>query len=124
MNLTPEQQALGRRNFLRVLAGTPAIAALGAAAAAKGPVPGGPVRIGFIGVGGQGRALLDSVEPTHADVRALCDINPSSLKRSDEILANISRKAANTSRTSSTPPAPRMRSDDEKTQPKVQVFAR
>ena len=88
MNLTPEQQALGRRNFLRVLAGTPAIAALGAAAAAKGPVPGGPVRIGFIGIGGQGRALLDSVEPTHADVRALCDINPSSLKRADEVLAN------------------------------------
>jgi predicted dehydrogenase len=87
MNLTPEQQALGRRNFLRVLAGTPAIAALGAAAAAKGPVPGGPVRVGFIGVGGQGRALLDSVQPTHTDVRALCDINPSSLKRADEVLA-------------------------------------
>ena len=32
MNLTPEQQALGRRNFLRALAGTPALAALGAAA--------------------------------------------------------------------------------------------
>ena len=30
MNLTPEQEALGRRNFLKVLAGTPAIAALGA----------------------------------------------------------------------------------------------
>jgi predicted dehydrogenase len=87
MNLTPEQQALGRRNFLRVLAGTPAIAALGAAAAAKGPVPGGPVRVGFIGVGSQGRALLDSVQSTHTDVRALCDINPSSLKRADEVLA-------------------------------------
>lgn len=87
MNLTPEQQALGRRNFLRVLAGTPAIAALGAAAAAKGPVPGGPVRVGFIGIGGQGRALLDSVQSTHTDVRALCDINPSSLKRADEVLA-------------------------------------
>jgi predicted dehydrogenase len=87
MNLTPEQQALGRRNFLRVLAGTPAIAALGAAAAAKGPVPGGPVRIGFIGVGTQGRALLDSVSPTHGDVRALCDINPSSLKLADQVLS-------------------------------------
>ena len=37
MNLTPEQQELGRRNFLRVLAGTPALAALGAAAAVEGP---------------------------------------------------------------------------------------
>jgi predicted dehydrogenase len=88
MNLTPEQQALGRRNFLRVLAGTPAIVALGAAAAARGPVPGGPVRLGFIGVGGQGRALLDSVPPTHSDVRALCDINPSSLERADKVLAD------------------------------------
>ena len=87
MNLTPEQQAMGRRNFLRVLAGTPAIAALGVAAAAKGPVRGGPVRIGFIGVGGQGRALLDSVQPTHSDVRALCDINPSSLQRADGVLS-------------------------------------
>jgi hypothetical protein len=42
----------------------------------------------------------------------------------DEILASISRKAANASRSSSTPPAPRVRSDDEKTQPKIQVFAR
>jgi predicted dehydrogenase len=87
MNLTPEQRELGRRNFLRVLAGTPAVAALGAAAAARGPVPGGPVRLGFIGLGGQGRALLDSVSPTHADVRALCDINPVSLVRADEVLA-------------------------------------
>jgi predicted dehydrogenase len=87
MNLTPEQQAIGRRNFLKVLAGTPAVAALGAAAAARGPVAGGPVRVGFIGIGGQGRALLDSVSPTHADVRALCDINPSSLQRADEVLS-------------------------------------
>jgi predicted dehydrogenase len=88
MNLTPEQQALGRRNFLKVLAGTPAIAALGVAAAARGPVPGGPVRVGVIGVGGQGRALLDSVQPTHTQVVALCDINPSMLKRADQILAD------------------------------------
>lgn len=36
MNLTPEQRELGRRNFLR----------------------GGPVRVGFIGVNGQGRVLV------------------------------------------------------------------
>ena len=40
MNLTPEQMELGRRNFLKVLAGTPAMAALGAAAAVRGPAPG------------------------------------------------------------------------------------
>ena len=37
MNLTEEQKEQGRRNFLKVLAGTPALAALGAAVAARGP---------------------------------------------------------------------------------------
>ena len=87
MTLTPEQRAIGRRNFLKALAGTPAIAALGAATMMKGPVRGGPVRIGFIGVGGQGRALLGHVNPAYGDVRALCDINPASLSKADEVLA-------------------------------------
>ena len=63
MNLTPELTAQGRRNFLKILAGTPALAALGVSAAMKGPVAGGPVRLGFIGVGGQGRVLLRNVDP-------------------------------------------------------------
>ena len=36
MNLTPEQQELGRRNFLKALAGTPALAVLAASAATRG----------------------------------------------------------------------------------------
>jgi predicted dehydrogenase len=88
MNLTPEQQELGRRNFLRVLAGTPALAAMGAAAALKGPVRGGPVKVGFVGLGGEGRnALLKNVDPAFTSVRALCDINPAHLAKADEILA-------------------------------------
>ena len=86
MFLTPEQQELGRRTFLKALAGTPALGLLAAAAATKGPVPGGPVRLGVIGVGGQGRALLNNVDPAFGDVRALCDINPASLARADEAL--------------------------------------
>jgi predicted dehydrogenase len=86
MNLTPEQQELGRRNFLRAVAGTPAIVALGAAAAIKGPVRGGPVRLGFIGLGGQGRVLLEQTDPRFAEVVALCDINPLQLKLADEAL--------------------------------------
>ena len=66
MNLTPEQLELGRRNFLKVLAGTPAMAALGAAAALRGPTPGGRVRLAFIGVGSQGRAQLTMSIPTMA----------------------------------------------------------
>jgi predicted dehydrogenase len=91
--LTPEQEAAGRRNFLKILAGTPALVALGAAAATRGPVPGGPVRVGFIGVGGQGRALLTqtalgAVPTRYAEIKALADINPDSLKRANEQLQN------------------------------------
>ena len=94
MNLTPEQVAQGRRNFMKILAGTPALAALGAAAALKGPVPGGPVRVGFLGVGGQGRVLLSNVDPAFAEVRALCDINPANLTRADEVLTRTKRPPA------------------------------
>jgi hypothetical protein len=94
MNLTPELTAQGRRNFLKILAGTPALAALGASAAMKGPVAGGPVRVGFIGVGGQGRVLLRNVDPAFAEVRALCDINPNSLKLADQVLADTGQPPA------------------------------
>jgi len=87
MNLTPEQQELGRRNFLKALAGTPALAVLAASAATRGPVRGGPVRVGFIGVGGEGRVLLEQTDPAFAEVRALCDVNPSQLAKADAVLA-------------------------------------
>ena len=94
MNLTPEQIEQGRRNFLKALAGTPALAALGITAALRGPVPGGPVRVGFIGVGSQGRSLLGNVDPAYAEVRAFSDINPNSLKAADEVLKRNSWPAA------------------------------
>ena len=86
MSLTPEQQELGRRNFMRALAGTPALAALGAAAATRGPVRGGPVRTGFIGLGAEGRLLLEQTDPRYAEVVALCDINPAMLAKAQESL--------------------------------------
>jgi predicted dehydrogenase len=94
MTLSPEQAAQGRRNFLKILAGTPALAALGVSAAMKGPIRGGPVRVGFIGVGGQGRVLLRNVDPAFAEVRALCDINPSSLTLADQVLADTKKPPA------------------------------
>jgi predicted dehydrogenase len=86
MNLTPEEQELGRRNFLKAVATTPALAALGAAAAVRGPVRGGPVRVGFVGLGGQGRILLGETDPAYAQVRALADVNPTRLQKADEVL--------------------------------------
>jgi len=94
MNLTPEQQELGRRNFLKAVATTPAVAALAAAAAVKGPLRGGPVRVGFVGLGGQGRVLLSATDPAHAQVKAFCDINPSRLKKADEVLAKAGQPPA------------------------------
>jgi predicted dehydrogenase len=94
MNLTPEQQELGRRNFLRALAGTPAVAALGAAAIVKGPVPGGPVRLGYVGLGGQGRVLLEQTDPRYGKVVAVCDINPLQLERTDEALRKAGKPPA------------------------------
>jgi len=94
VNLTPEQMEQGRRNFLKALAGTPALAALGVSAALRGPVRGGPVRVGFIGVGSQGRSLLGNVDPSYADVRVLADINPNSLKAADAVLAKAGRPPA------------------------------
>ncbi len=86
MSLTPEQQELGRRNFMRALAGTPALAALGAAVITRGPLRGGPVRVGFVGVGSEGRVLLEQTDPRYAQVVALCDINPAQLAKAQESL--------------------------------------
>jgi predicted dehydrogenase len=94
MNLTPEQMAAGRRNFLKALAGVPAVAALGLAAVGKGPVRGGRVKVGFIGVGGQGRALLTRTDHSVIEVKALADIRPDSLAAADEILKKAGQPPA------------------------------
>jgi predicted dehydrogenase len=76
MNLTDEQKEQGRRNFLKVLAGTPALAALGAAVATRGPLKGGPVKAAVIGTGGMGRGLIGQCQQEFIDLKAICDINP------------------------------------------------
>src|SRR5262245_14538397 len=76
MNLTDEQKEQGRRNFLKAIAGTPALVALGAAAIARGPIKGGPVKAAFIGTGGMGSNHLKQCQKEYIDLRALCDINP------------------------------------------------
>ncbi|HVD92268.1 MAG TPA: Gfo/Idh/MocA family oxidoreductase [Vicinamibacterales bacterium] len=94
MNLTPDQMASGRRNFLKTIAGVPAVAALGAASMVKGPVQGGRVKVGFIGVGGQGRALLSRVDHGYVDVKAMTDIRPDSLVAADALLAKAGQPPA------------------------------
>src|SRR5438552_573277 len=76
MNLTEEQKTLGRRNFLKVVAGAPALVAFGAAALTRGPIRGGPVKFALIGTGDMGRGHLRQYQKEFLDLRALCDINP------------------------------------------------
>jgi predicted dehydrogenase len=76
MNLTDEQKEQGRRNFLKAIAGTPALVALGASAALRGPIKGGPVKAAVIGTGGMGRGLIAQCQKEFIDLKALCDINP------------------------------------------------
>jgi predicted dehydrogenase len=94
MNLTPEQTAAGRRNFLKAIAGVPAVAALGAASIAKGPIKGGRVKVGYIGLGGQGRALLTRTDYAYVEAKALCDIRPDSLAAADEVLKKAGQPPA------------------------------
>lgn len=76
MNLTEEQKTLGRRNFLKAVAGAPALLALGGVAMTRGPIRGGPVKIALVGTGDMGRGLLNQYEKEMCDLKALCDVNP------------------------------------------------
>jgi predicted dehydrogenase len=89
MPLTPEERALGRRNFLKALAGVPPRAALGAAAALRGPLRGGPVRAGFIGPGRQGKVLLGQCQQPFIEMRAICDINPQNREQAADALVKL-----------------------------------
>src|ERR1700704_1036010 len=76
MNLTEEQKTIGRRNFLKVAAGAPALVALGAAALTRGPIRGGPVKFALVGTGDIAAVHLAQYQKEFLDLRALCDINP------------------------------------------------
>jgi predicted dehydrogenase len=89
MTLTPGQKELGRRNFLKALAGTPALAALVGAAATSGPRRGGPVKAALIGAGGEGKVLLKQCQKSWIDLRAICDINPKHASAAAEGMAGM-----------------------------------
>src|SRR5688572_33150430 len=84
MNLTDELKDQGRRNFLKAIAGTPALLALGAAAATRGPVKGGAVKAALIGTGDMGSGHLRQMQKEYLDLKALCDINPGRRAKASE----------------------------------------
>jgi predicted dehydrogenase len=75
MDLTDEMKDRGRRNFLKAIAGAPALVALGVAAITRGPVKGGPVKAALIGTGDMGTGHLRQCQKEFIDLKALCDIN-------------------------------------------------
>ena len=79
MHLTPEEKELGRRNFLKALAGTPALAVLGGAAMVRGPLKGGPIRAAGIAIGSHGKGHMWRPDPSYVQIVAIADINPDSL---------------------------------------------
>jgi predicted dehydrogenase len=87
MNLTPSQKEIGRRNFMKAVAGTPALAALVGAAATQGPKTGGPVKAAVVGSGSEGKVLLNACQKGWIDIRAICDINPKHAKGAAEGMA-------------------------------------
>lgn len=84
MNLTEEMKDKGRRNFLKALAGAPALAALGAAAVTRGPIKGGAVKAALIGTGDMGSGHLRQMQKEYIELKALCDINPKRLATASE----------------------------------------
>lgn len=86
MRLTEEQKTTGRRNFLKAVAGAPALLALGGAALTRGPISGGPVRIGLVGTGDMGRGLLARYQKEYCDLKALCDVNPARRAKQAEVM--------------------------------------
>jgi predicted dehydrogenase len=86
MNLSEEQKTLGRRNFIKAVAGVPALVALGGVALTRGPVRGGPVKLALIGTGDMGKAHLSQYQKEFTDLKALCDINPKRRAAAADIL--------------------------------------
>ncbi len=84
MALTPEQVEIGRRNFMKAMAGVPPLVAFGAAAMMRGPIKGGPVKAALIGSGAQGKVLLGQCRKEVIDLKAICEINPQMRKEAVE----------------------------------------
>ena len=92
--LSPDERKVGRENYYSAVTAhdqlnrrdflIQAIAAGGITAAGIGAMyfgyqqPGQPVRIGIVGTGDEGNVLIGALNPNYVQVRAICDIRPSS----------------------------------------------
>jgi len=91
MQLTPEQQRLGKDNFHEAVAGVTrrgflvgaaaAVPSLGAAYFGYKQLAGNPVKVGFIGSGDEGSVLLSQHPPEYMDIIAVADLRESNRLR-------------------------------------------
>lgn len=97
INLTPEEREVGRDNYYSAVTAhekmhrrdflVRSIAAGGATAAGVGAMyfgygrPNRPVRVCVIGTGDEGSVLMGAINPDFVEVKAICDIRPSSVHR-------------------------------------------
>ena len=94
MNLSPEEKAIGKENFLEALGttrrdflqgtlvgGATTGASIGAMYYGYGAKVENPVRIGIIGTGDEGGVLIGALNPEYVDVVAIADIRPYNIYR-------------------------------------------
>lgn len=91
MQLTPEQQRIGKDNFHEAVSVTrrafltgaaAAVPTLGAAYFGYQKLNGSPVKVGFIGTGDEGSVLLNEHPPEYMDIIGVADIRPTNRLRS------------------------------------------
>ncbi|MGC9329574.1 MAG: Gfo/Idh/MocA family protein, partial [Candidatus Hinthialibacter sp.] len=71
IQLTEGDKAIGRRNFLKAAAALPAVGAFAYSSAQAGPL-----KVGVIGTGMEGRILISAMNPKYTYIVAMCDIRP------------------------------------------------
>ena len=93
MNLTPEQKAVGKENFLNAaisrrtffkhsaVAGAVAGGSLGAFYFGYQASVSNPVRVGVIGTGDEGSVLIGAINPQFIEVKSIADIRPYNVYR-------------------------------------------
>lgn len=98
MNLTPEEKAVGKQNFMEaagttmghsrrdflkgtLVGGATAGATLGAMYFGYGAITNDRLRVGIIGTGDEGGVLIGALNPEYIDVVAIADIRPYSINR-------------------------------------------
>lgn len=106
MQLTPEQEQLGKENFNEATAFTrraflvsaaAGVPTLGAAYFGYSAIQGSPVKVGFIGTGDEGSVLLAQHPPDYMDIVAVADLRAKNRVRAlngdgDDIRVGLIRK--------------------------------